>query len=223
MKKLTGAVLFLTLFAISCQMKSESIEANSVREINKTSSIQTETLPTSKSNPQDINLKIGIVDGHIEKICFRTKNGNLAENTAISIVTSLDETPQKILSAKVGKKLKTSCSRRASESTDQNPGQNFYYLLTLIDKEVDEFQEVFGFGLIEPETPLLVQNELASIDLNNDGKFEFFRTCYGFEGVLFAIWTEKPLKGKQIWHSFYYVDYATVPNCKKEDSNVTDD
>ena len=74
-----------------------------------------------------------------------------------------------------------------------------------------------AIGVIEPETSIQIQNNLASIDLNNDGKAEYFRSCTGFEGVLFAIWTGKPLKEKQIWYSFYYLDYDTEPNCKKED------
>jgi hypothetical protein len=170
-----------------------------------------------------IQSKIGIVDGDKDDVCLRTKNGNLTENTPVSIVTSLYESPQKVLNSKVVKKLEKSCARRASESTDKNPGENFYYSLTLIEKEIDEYQEVFGIGVIAPEKPVRIQDNLASIDLNNDGKAEFFRHCAGFEGTLFAIWTGKPLKGRQIWHSFYYVDYDTEPNCKKKDSEGIED
>lgn len=175
-----------------------------------------------EDQPDIIQSSVGIVDGQKDKICLRTKNGNLKENTPVSIVTSLDESPQKVLNAKVEKKLEKSCARYASESTDKNPGENFYYKLSLLE-EVDEYQEVFGIGVIKPKTPFQSQNNLVSIDLNGDGKTEFFRRCAGFEGTLFTIWTGEPLKGKQIWHSFYYVDYATEPNCKKEDNQDIND
>ncbi|HRH46079.1 MAG TPA: hypothetical protein PKY82_30830 [Pyrinomonadaceae bacterium] len=170
-------------------------------------------------NNKETNIysKVGIVDGSIEKICLRTKNGNLTENTSVSIVTSLEESKQKILSAKIKKKLYASCSRHFSESTDKNPGKDFYYLLVLTEKAVDEFQEVFGIGVIKPKNSFKFQNNKASIDLNNDGRTEFFRQCEGFEGALFAIWTGNPLKGKRIWNSFYYVDYDTEKNCTKRE------
>ena len=221
MKSLAIILISFTAFLISCQTNAENL----VTDLNEN---PTEIKPlvsptpiaslTPKPKPTfGIHSKIGIVDGDRDDICFRTKNGNLAENTPVSIVTSFYEPPPKVLNAKVEKKLDTSCSRRSSESTDKNPGENFYYSLTLTDKEIDEYQEVLGFGVIEPSKSVQVQNNLASIDLNEDGKPEFFRLCQGFEGMLFAIWTGKPLKGKRIWHSFYYVDYDTVVTCKKKD------
>ncbi len=136
----------------------------------------------------------------------------------VSIIISLDEFPQKVITATVEKKLSQSCARRASETGDKNPGKNYFYTLVLTEKLPEEF---FGFdvgiAVIEPPKPVQVQNNLASIDLNEDGKPEFFRSCGGFEGTHFTIWTGKPLKGKRIWHSFYYVDYDTVVTCKKKD------
>ncbi|HMS39868.1 MAG TPA: hypothetical protein PKE69_06555 [Pyrinomonadaceae bacterium] len=214
---LCGAVL------ISCQTNAKNLTAvSSIEPIFSPTPLPTPCgLPIPKSF--DIHSKVGIVDGDKDNICFRTKNGDLAENTTVSIITSFYDPSLKVLNAKIEKKLSSSCSRRASESTDKNPGENFYYLLTLTDKEVDEYQEVFGFGVIAPTKPIQIQNNFVSTDLNEDGKSEYFRLCSGNEGTLFAIWTGKPLKGKQIWHSFYYVDYDTVLTCKKEDLKKTED
>ena len=217
MKILLIVLISLNLFLISCQTKVKSFGININSSETPKAKIVISPTPTLEVKSKDIDSKIGIVDGSKEDICFRTKNGNLAENTPVSIVTSFYEPSQKVLNAKVEKKFDGSCSRRASESTDKNPGKFFYYSLTLTDKEIDEYQEVFGFGVIAPAKPIQVQNKSASIDLNEDGKPEFFRLCQGFEGMLFAIWTGKPLKGKQVWHSFYYVDYDTVVTCTKKD------
>ena len=213
MKSLAILIFLCGAILISCQTNAKNFSIDS--------SIEPIFLPTPNVSPTpktfNIHSKIGIVDGDRNNICFRTKNGNLAENTQVSIITSLYEPPQKVLNTKVAKKFEASCSRRFSESTDKNPGENFYYSLTLTDKEIDEYQEVFGFGIIEPSKSVQVENKLASIDLNEDGKQEFFRLCQGFEGIYFAIWTGKPLKGKKIWDSFYYVDYDTVVTCTKKD------
>ena len=176
--------------------------------------------PTASRTPKaafDIHSKIGIADVLSgEPSCLRTKNANLAEKTPVSIIISLDEPPQKVLTATVVKKLKTSCARRASETGDKNPGENFFYSLNVIEDTESIGFEV-GIAVIQPSKPVQIQNKLASFDLDEDGKPEFFRSCGGFEGTLFSIWTGKPLKGKKIWDSFYYVDYDTEPSCKKKD------
>ena len=49
----------------------------------------------------DITSKVGIVDVNDEQIiCFRTNDANLSSQTPVSIITSLYEFPQKILTAK---------------------------------------------------------------------------------------------------------------------------
>ena len=217
MKVTLIGLILLNLFSISCRTKAEGVEVNSNSNETPEAKVEVSPTPTPELKSKDINSKIGIVDGYIGNICFRTKNGNLAENTPVSIVTELYEPSQKVLNAKIEKRLKEACSRRSSESGDKNPGENFYYSLTLAGKEIDEYQEVFGFGVIESAKPIKVQDKLASVDLNEDGKPEFFRLCQSFEGMLFAIWTGKPLKGKRIWDSFYYVDYDTVITCTKKD------
>lgn len=224
MKNLLIILISIILFSISCRTNAEKAKIlnENLTEIPKR---QADINPTStpELQPDDINLKIGIVEGGQETICFRTKNGDLAKNTSVSIVTSLYESPQKILSAKVKRKLTEKCSRYASETTDKNPGENFYYLLTLTDKKIDENQEVFGIGVIEPKNPVRIKSNLASVDLNNDGKDEFFRRCTEEEGILLAIWTGKPLEGKRLWYSFYYLDYNVEPSCKDKDWEGIDD
>ncbi len=185
--------------------------------------------PTPKP-PSGINSKIGIVDVHSDGItCLRSKIGDLAGGTPVSIIISLSEPPQKVLFASVEKKLNKSCSRYASESGDRNPGENYFYSLKLSDGNNgnsdatnDPIFDV-GIGVIGPVDQVKIQNKFATIDLNNDGKPEYFRECSGSEGMHFTIWTGKPLIGKLIWHSFYYVDYDTVPTCKKADRRSTDD
>ena len=173
---------------------------------------------SQNENKTNIYSKVGTVDSKgQESICLQTKNANLVKNTPVSIVINLDEKPQKVLLAIVEKKLKESCLRHYAEGGDDASGKDYYYLLKLKKKLENEFETIFGIGVIQPTKPIQVKNSLASIDLNEDGKLEYFRVCTSNEGGHFTIWTGKPLQGKRIWHSYYYVDYDTEPNCKKKD------
>ena len=80
-----------------------------------------------------------------------------------------------------------------------------------------------AIGVIQPAKKIEVQNKLASVDLNGDGKPEFFRLCASNEGLHLTIWTGKPLKGKRIWHSYYYLHYDTEADCEKKDWEGADD
>lgn len=229
MRNLAILIILFTAIFSSCQTKAENFAAN----LNE---VSPETIPLGSPTPIaslilkpkekfDIHSKIGIVDVRSgETSCLRTKNANLVEKTPVSIIISLDEPQQKILAASVEKKLDKSCARRASETGDKNPGENYFYSLILTDdKTMEEFGFDIGIAVIEPAKPIQIQSNLATIDLNEDGKPEFFRVCQGFEGFHFTIWTGKPLKGKRIWRSFYYVDYDTVVTCKKKDWEETED
>lgn len=218
MKYLTILLISSIAILTSCQTSAKNFETDLT---DKSLLI----LPTPQSKETfDIHSKIGIVDiRSSQPSCLRTKNGNLTKDTPVSIIISLDEPPQKVLTATVEKKLEKSCARRASETGDRNPGENYFYSLKDLDKNtVEEIGFDVGIAVIQPAKPIQVADKLASIDLNEDGKPEFFRRCGGFEGTHFTIWTGKPLKGRRIWHSYYYVDYDTVPTCKKKDWEDTE-
>ncbi|HMO82051.1 MAG TPA: hypothetical protein PKD24_14770 [Pyrinomonadaceae bacterium] len=218
-------ISLLAILLLACEARVRNLPVDSPTsnvEIRTHEEIQTLISPTPEQ-PFNIHSKIGIVDVRNNRTsCLRTKNGNLAEKTPVSIIISLDELPQRILSASVEKKLGESCARYASESGDTNPGDNFFYSLILNDYEGEEIVYDNGIAVIQPERPVLLEDSFAVVDLNDDGKLEYFRRCTGFEGAHFTIWTGKPLKGKRIWHSFYYVDYDTEPNCKEKDWKGTE-
>lgn len=166
----------------------------------------------------NIYSKVGTVDSKgQDSICLQTKNANLVKNTPVSIVIRLDKKPQKILSAIVGKKLKESCLRDHAEGGDDYQGKDYYYSLKLKKKNANRQELIFGIGVIQPTKAIQVKNSLATVDLNKDGRLEYFRSCTSNEGGHFTIWTGKPLQGKRIWHSYYYVDYGTEADCKKKD------
>lgn len=220
---ITIAVIGLAaVFSMSCQRKvgTHASDQNSNNVENSKSAEQVQ--PLASPIPEEtvnIHTKIGIADVRNDGTgCLRTKNGNLAGKTPVSVIVALDESPQAILNAIVEKKLEESCARPESGSGDQNPGANFYYALTLpgdAAEEIEGFDN--GIAVIQPERPIEIRDALAVTDLNGDGKLEYFRRCSGFEGTHFTIWAGKPLSGERIWHSSYYVDYDTVPDCKDKE------
>lgn len=172
----------------------------------------------SQTEKSEIYSKVGTVDSNgQDSICLQTKNANLLKNTPVSIVIRLDKKTQKILSAIVLKKLKESCLRDHAEGGDDYQGKDYFYSLKLKKKHTNKKEMILGIGVIQPTKAIQVRNNLASVDLNKDGRLEYFRSCTSNEGYNFTIWTGKPLQGKRIWLSYYYLDFGTEADCKKKD------
>lgn len=221
-------MILCTVIWVSCQVNATNtativaenrVVITPIDSLTPTPSQTPVALATPKSKEKfDIHSKVGIVDVTDDQIiCFRTKNPNLNENTPILIVTDISEPPQKILEATVAKKLKISCVSHDSDAGDSNAGENFYYTLTLTNKNTENSQVGIGIGIIQPSEKAQIQNNVASLDLNSDGKPEYFRLCASNEGLHLTIWTGKPLIGKRIWHYYYYLHYDTDPTCEKKD------
>ncbi len=218
MRKLTIAFILFAGLLLSCRPEAVRPNANveTANSDNSNRAVEFQPSPTP-SDSSDINAKVGLADVGSEGTgCLRTKNPNLYEKQHISVIISLDEPPQKSIGATIEKKLEKSCARQFSESGDENPGENVFYSL-----KVNNTEEIPGFdvgiAVFEADDEVRIEKGSAQVDLNGDGTAEFFRKCTGFEGILFTVWSGKPLVGKRIWDSFYYLDYDTVPNCKKKD------
>lgn len=227
MKKLSISLIFVVVFLGSCQVQADNFATPpKVYENTEKSKELTPIVsltPTTKTI-SDINTKVGIADVTDEKIiCFRIKNANLSEGESVSIITSISEFPQKVLETTVEKKLEKSCVSHDSDTGDSNVGKDSYYSLILNDKNSQNSEVGIGIGIIQLQKKARVQNNLARVDLNEDGKAEFFRLCASNEGLHLTIWTGKPLIGKRIWHYYYYLHYDTVADCKKKDYEETED
>jgi len=229
MKKMLILLILFTAFLISCQTRADNLvtnlNTNSIENITKIEEFKPVVSPTpTPKSVKGIDSKVGIVDLTDDKmICFRTKNANLTEKTPISIITSIYAPPQKVLEAEIERKLEKSCVSHDSDAGESSPENSSYYSLALTDKKIDKSEIDVSIGIIQPTEKVEVQNKLASIDLDNDGRREFFRQCGSSEGLHFTIWSGKPLIGKRLWRYYYYLHYEIVPDCKKKDFEGTDD
>jgi hypothetical protein len=125
--------------------------------------------------------------------------------TKVQIVVT--DKPQFVKTGVIESKQEKSCS----SDVDVAPHVSFYEI-----RMGDERDLVYGIGVIAAK-PIKVAKGLARADINNDRKLEYFRSCTSNEGMHYTVWSGKPLKGKRIWHSYYYLRYDTVFTCKKKD------
>jgi hypothetical protein len=60
-----------------------------------------------------------------------------------------------------------------------------------------------------------------AVDVDNDGRQEFFRSCSSAEGIHFTVWSGKPLEGARRWHQYYYLGYDVAADCTQQDFQGT--
>ena len=223
----------LITFLTSCRTNSEILNINSPQvtlQTNKTVEVQSAISPTtSPIDTSGIDSKVGMVgvfgtkydpvkkfDHSGEFICLTTQNSTLKSGDKIQII--LAEIPQKVFQAEVSEKLKEVCS------TDDIHYRDFggiSYSLKL--SENDKIKTYYGIAVINSSNQVKIDKGLAHIDLDKDGKDEYFRECYGEESLHLFVWKGKPLIGKRIWSCIFHFNYNTPPSCKLKDSEGIED
>lgn len=216
MKNILMFLISLMLFSISCQINAESVETNLKEINNELTKINFRISPTSKSETkkQNSNSKIGNAEVGDKCIRFFIENSQLKVGDKVQIVFP-EDSPQKISQAEI---IETSeCKEEPfGELSGNNPEASLTeYLLKLSNK--NDMNQGFGIGIVNTSKKIKVINGMATIDINNDKKNEYFRECTSSEGLHMSVWTGRPLKGKRIWHSYYHFDYDTEPNCKDKE------
>jgi hypothetical protein len=143
------------------------------------------------------------------RACVAIRDPNLKPKQSIKIV--LLDVPQSILNGTILRKTNNSCSSLINVFDSAS-----FYLV-----KIRKTDEVFVAVAVVNTRPASVWKGKVGIDLNHDGKKEFFRKCLGSEGVHITAWRGKPLWGKRIWHAYYYLGYDTESDCKKRDYEGT--
>lgn len=60
-------------------------------------------------------------------------------------------------------------------------------------------------------------DNLVAVDLDQDGRQEFFRSCTSAEGIHFTVWSGRPLESTRLWHEYYYLGYDVKSDCTQLD------
>jgi len=154
--------------------------------------------------------KVGVVDVNSSNdMCLTIPNANLADGDRVRIVSP--HKPQALAVAIIQKKVLGSCS----QNPDTSPTDSFYSL-----RVVSGRLEPGGVGVavIGARVNFKVANGLAYVDLNGDGRKEYFRACTSQEGLHLTIWSGKPLRGVRRWHWYYYLGYDVEPSCTSREA-----
>jgi len=53
----------------------------------------------------------------------------------------------------------------------------------------------------------------ASLDVNNDGKDDYFGICSSTEGIHFSVWSGIKDSNEPLWVGYYYLGYDLTPDC----------
>jgi hypothetical protein len=150
--------------------------------------------------------QIGVVDLRPQgELCLTLPNANLSPGSRVQIV--LLERPQAVVSAIVRRKLPGSCSGNSETSPDDS-----FYSLRLVNGRTET--NGIGIAVVGVRNKVRVAGGLASVDLDGDGRKEYFRACTSHEGVHLTIWSGRMLRGVSRWHQYYYLGYDVVPSCR---------
>ena len=237
----TILILMILTFSTSCRTDSRISNINSPQvtiHTNKTVEVQPAISPTtSPIDTSGIDSKVGIVgvfgvkyeegrldesgkyqegrfDDSREFICLTTQNSTLKSGDKIQII--LAEIPQKVFQTEVSEKLKERCSSDLIGEHSSGSSPDFSYDTSYSLKFSENIY--YGIAVINSSNQVKIDKGLAHIDLDNDGKDEYFRECYGRESLSLSIWQGKPLIGKRIWHGYFAFNWDTgTESCKRKD------
>lgn len=237
-------ILLLFAFTISCRINSGNSNTNSPQvtlQTNKTVEVQPAISPSaSPIVASGVDSQVGTVglfgekfepgkydksgkyedgkfDNSGEFICLTTQNSILKSGDKIQIIST--QIPQKVFQAEISEKLKERCSSdlilEHSSGSSSDLSSEIYYSLKL--SENDKTKIYWGIAVINSSNQVKIDKGLAHIDLDNDGKDEYFRECYGSESLHLSVWKGKPLIGKRIWSGSFAFNYNTPPSCTDKD------
>jgi hypothetical protein len=159
--------------------------------------------------------RVGVVDANSEgRLCLNISDPNLSDGAEVSVI--LPDRPQRVAKATVEAKADRACTRNP-EAAD--PQGSFYWLKPVGMKPLTKQGEPLApsIAVVRSAGAVSVRRGVARGDLDGDGRPEFFRACASTEGNHLTIWTGQPLVGKRRWHSYYYLGFDVVPDCKKKD------
>jgi hypothetical protein len=159
--------------------------------------------------------RLGVFDRVRQKgICLAIANSTLANGANVTLVSP--QRPQATARARITQRTNTTCSPSPATSD----GLSFYLVkLVKSDRGFVRNDEPLSPGIAIVGAPLKFTPKAGtvSMDVDGDGRRDYFRTCTSNEGVHLTVWTGLPLKGKLRWRSAYYLGYDVVPTCKEGD------
>jgi hypothetical protein len=167
---------------------------------------------TGRSN---FETRLGVFDqGRQKEICLAIANSTLADGVDVTLVSP--HRPQATARARITQRAVATCSPSPATSDGLS-----FYLVKLIKSDRrfvrNDGPLPPGIAIVGAPLKFTPRAGTVSIDVDGDGRRDYFRTCTSNEGVHLTVWTGPPLKGKLRWRSAYYLGYDVVPTCTAAD------
>ena len=155
--------------------------------------------------------------------CLRILNATLKVSDEFYSV-SANEKPHEVSKLRIKEKLAKSCVDDDSDIGDdeQVTSRSSYYLAELVanDDDATWWSSIAVVSILKAPN---IDKGIATAELTGSPPAEYFRDCASNEGAHLTVWTGRPLRGKRIWHRYFYLHYDTDPDCKKQDYEGTDE
>lgn len=155
---------------------------------------------------------IGIVVVKSGKTCLEIHNASVSPNSKVSLV--VPTVPQSTSDAVVIGRADDLCP--TIDPSDSSLDR--YEVFTAKDNTPSSGPSIAILGSIGPFARV---GNLMAVDVDNDGRQEFFRSCSSAEGIHFTVWSGKPLEGARRWHQYYYLGYDVAADCTQQDFQGT--
>jgi hypothetical protein len=164
-------------------------------------------VPRSHRDAIDLAGGIGLVAStQSGQFCLLIKNGNLKPGQELTLlwipIADLKQAPE-IRSATVRELLTNPC-----DPINSVPGDVAYVL----DAEKLDKGKIY-IAIVGRQVDLRVVRGVLEDKLDPHNNITF-RSCSSMEGLHFTGWAGGALKGKKIWHRYYYLGYDVEPTCQ---------
>lgn len=151
--------------------------------------------------------QFGIVDAMPDgQWCLFIANPSLEPHDSVDII--LDGSPQLHLAAEIVGKQEKACWQKPQAEVAE------FYTLRLKTGHAEA--GATGLGIAKSGFSFKHAGGLVGFDSGSETPY-YFRTCASAEGLHLTVWKGLPLKGKRVWHRYYYLGYDMEPNCTEAD------
>jgi hypothetical protein len=157
----------------------------------------------------NILTQIGVADVSKNRDgCLTIVNSTLRGNDEIYLIYL--EKPQYFITTQIVNRLSQSCSKNA----DIPKGASFYSFRIKEAKKEIIWPTI---AVADYKGILKVEKGNVHTNLIGGGTFESFRVCTSKEGLHLTVWDHEPIKGKRLWHEYYYLGYDVETSCTERD------
>jgi hypothetical protein len=177
--------------------------------------ISTFTYCKSPQVHQSNSVQSGLINilGFVHGDCLAIKNKSLKKGDKVQLIKT-DE-PQELIEAIVLEQVfsESDCNILYPDRKEENLKDDVFFYKLLFDKIAENDLYI---SLLQNTFQIEKNNRLISIDINSDGKFEYFSACTTSEGIVFSVWSGNPWKSSELWSEYYYLGYDLEQNCPKD-------